>query len=53
MVEEPSWVSVDTIHGWKAPCWEGHCHDYLKYFNSRWAVEEGNLSNGLRDCLPK
>jgi hypothetical protein len=23
MVEEPSWVGVDTISEWQAPCWEG------------------------------
>jgi hypothetical protein len=28
-----------------------HC-GYLEILYSRWGVEEGNLSNGLGDCLP-
>jgi hypothetical protein len=28
-----------------------HC-SYLEILYSQWGVEEGNLSNGLGDCLP-
>jgi hypothetical protein len=32
--------------------WKGKGRIYLEFLDSRWGVEEGNLSNGLRDFLP-
>jgi hypothetical protein len=48
-------------HGWvKIPyrdgehhVWKGKHRNYLEFLDSRWGVEEGNLSNGLRDFLPE
>jgi hypothetical protein len=41
------------------PYWNGKnhvgkfkCCGYLKRLYTRWGVEEGDLSNGLGDCLP-
>jgi hypothetical protein len=32
--------------------WKGKGCSYLECLDSRWGVKEGNLGNGLRDCLP-
>ena len=31
---------------------KGKHRGYLEILYTRWVVEEGNLSNGLGDCLP-
>ena len=31
---------------------KGESSIYLEFLDSRWGVEEGDLGNGLDDCLP-
>jgi hypothetical protein len=45
------WMKIPYRDG-KHHVRKGKGHSYLELLDSRWGVEEGDLGNGLGDCLP-